>query len=47
MNLYGEVVDINREYGHIEVVLGVDKCGHPKHRTLLFPSAFGQGLLTL
>lgn len=47
MNLYGEVVDINREYGHIEVVLGVDKCGHAKHRTFLFPSAFGRGLLTL
>lgn len=44
---YGEVVDIDREGGRIEVVLGLDKHGHPKHRTFLFPSAFDQGLLAL
>ena len=40
-------VDIDREGGLIEVVLGLDKHGNPKHRTFLFPSAFDQGLLAL
>lgn len=43
----GEVVDIDRENGFIEVVLGTDKRGNPKHRKFLFPNAFDQGLLTL
>lgn len=44
---YGEVVDIDRENGLIEVVLGTDKRGNPKHRKFLFPNAFDQGLLTI
>ena len=44
---HGEVVDIDRENGFIEVVLGTDKRGNPKHRKFLFPNAFDQGLLTL
>lgn len=43
----GEVVDIDRENGFIEVVLGTDKRGNPKHRKFLFPNAFEQGLLAL
>ena len=42
---YGEVVDIDREKGTIEVVIGLDKKGKPKHRTFLFPNVFEQGLL--
>ena len=44
---YGEVIDIDREGGFIEVVLGTDKHGRPKRRKFLFPNAFDQGLLTL
>ena len=44
---YGEVVDIDREGGSIEVVLGLDKHGRPKHRRFLFPNAFEQGLLVM
>ena len=44
---YGEVVDIDRAGGLIEVVLGTDKHGRPKRRTFLFPNAFEQGMLTL
>ena len=44
---YGEVIDIDREGGFIEVVLGTDKHGRPKHRTFLFPNAFEQGMLAL
>lgn len=44
---YGEVVDIDREKGTIEVVIGLDKKGKPKHRTFLFPNVFEQGLLTV
>lgn len=44
---YGEVIDIDRENGFIEVVLGADKRGNPKHRKFLFPNAFDQGMLTL
>ena len=44
---YGEVIDIDRENGFIEVVLGTDKRGNPKHRKFLFPNAFDQGMLTL
>lgn len=44
---YGEVVDIDREHGTIEVVIGLDKKGKPKHRMFLFPNAFEQGLLTI
>lgn len=43
----GEVVDIDRENGFIEVVLGTDKRGNPKHRKFLFPNAFDQGLLAM
>lgn len=42
---YGEVVDIDRECGTIEVAIGLDKKGKPKHRTFLFPNVFEQGLL--
>ena len=44
---HGEVVDIDRENGLIEVVLGTDKRGNPKHRKFLFPNAFEQGLLAM
>ena len=44
---YGEVVDIDREHGTIEVVIGLDKKGKPKHRKFLFPNVFEQGLLTV
>lgn len=44
---HGEVVDIDRENGFIEVVLGTDKRGNPKHRKFLFPNAFEQGLLAM
>ena len=44
---YGEVVDIDRAGGLIEVVLGTDKHGRPKRRTFLFPNAFEQGMLAL
>ncbi|MDO4437373.1 MAG: restriction endonuclease [Coriobacteriaceae bacterium] len=44
---YGEVVDIDREGGRIEVVLGEDKHGRPVRRTFLFPNVFYQGLLAL
>ena len=44
---YGEVLDIDRAGGLIEVVLGTDKHGRPKRRTFLFPNAFEQGMLTL
>ncbi len=44
---YGEVVDIDREHGTIEVVMGLDKKGKPKHRKFLFPNVFEQGLLTV
>lgn len=44
---YGEVVDIDREHGTIEVVIGLDKKGKPRHRMFLFPNAFEQGLLTI
>lgn len=44
---YGKVVDIDREKGTIEVVIGLDKKGKPKHRTFLFPNVFEQGLLTV
>ena len=44
---YGEVVDIDRERGTIEVVIGLDKKGKPKHRKFLFPNVFEQGLLTV
>ncbi len=44
---YGEVVDVDRERGTIEVVIGLDKKGKPKHRKFLFPNVFEQGLLTV
>ncbi len=44
---YGEVVDIDREHGTIEVVIGLNKKGKPKHRKFLFPNVFEQGLLTV
>lgn len=44
---YGEVVDIDREGGSIDVILGVDKHGKPKQRKFMFPNAFDQGLLAL
>ena len=44
---YGEVVDIDREGGFIDVILGVDKHGKPKQRKFKFPNAFDQGLLAL
>lgn len=43
----GEVADIDREHGTIEVVIGLDKKGKPKHRKFLFPNVFEQGLLTV
>lgn len=39
---YGEVVDIDREKGAVEAVIGLDKKGKPKHRTVLFPNVFEQ-----
>lgn len=44
---YGEVVDIDREGGFIDVILGVDKHGKPKQRKFKFPNVFDQGLLAL
>lgn len=44
---YGEVVDVDRERGTIEVVIGLDKKGKPAHRKFLFPNVFEQGLLTV
>lgn len=44
---YGEVVGIDRERGTIEVVIGLDEKGRPKHRKFLFPNVFEQGLLTV
>lgn len=44
---YGEVMDIDRKHGTIEVVIGLDKKGKPKHRKFLFPNVFEQGLLTV
>lgn len=44
---YGEVVDVDRERGTIEVVIGLDKKGKPKHRKFLFPNVFEQGLLAV
>ena len=44
---FGEVTGIDRERGTIEVVIGLDKKGKPKHRTFLFPNVFEQGLLTV
>ena len=44
---YGEVVDVDREHGTIEVIIGVDKKGKPKCRKYLFPNVFEQGLLTI
>ncbi len=44
---YGEVVNIDREGGSIDVILGVDKHGKPKQRKFMFPNAFDQGLLAL
>ena len=44
---YGGVVDIDRVHGTIEVVIGLDKKGRPKHRKFLFPNVFEQGLLTV
>lgn len=43
----GEVVDIDRERGTIEVVMGFDKKGKSKYRKFLFPNVFEQGLLTV
>ena len=43
----GEVVDIDRERGAIEVVMGFDKKGKSKYRKFLFPNVFEQGLLTV
>ena len=43
----GKIVDIDRERGTIEVVIGFDKKGKPKHRKFLFPNVFEQGLLTV
>lgn len=44
---YGEVENIDRESGRIEVVIGVDRRNKPCHKTFLFPNSFEQGLLTL
>lgn len=44
---YGEIVDIDREHGTIEVVIGLDKKGKPKHRKFMFPNVSEQGLLTV
>ena len=43
----GEVVDIDREHGTIEVVIGLDEKGKPKYRKFLTPNVFEQGLLTV
>ena len=43
----GEVVDVDREHGTIEVIIGVDKKGKPKRHKYLFPNVFEQGLLTI
>ena len=43
----GKIVDIDRERGTIEVVIGFDKKGKSKHRKFLFPNVFEQGLLTV
>ena len=43
----GEVVDIDRERGTIEVVMGFDKKGKSKHRKFMFPNVFEQDLLTV
>lgn len=44
---YGEFVDIDREHRTVEIVIGLDKKGKPKHRKFLFPNVFEQGLLTV
>lgn len=44
---YGEVVGIDRERGTIEVVIGLDEKGRPKHRKFLFPNVFEQDMLTV
>ena len=40
-------MDVDRERGTIEVVIGLDKKGKPAHRKFLFPNVFEQGLLTV